>query len=138
MPKMDPQMKNNIIIAAVALLVGATASKFLFPTIQEKIVEKQVEVIQKDIVTETKEIVRPDGTKEIITVVTDKSQEKKESLKVTAIAKSNYHVSVAALTPNVKDIYYQIQVEKRVLGDIHVGLLANTNGSYGLSLGYEF
>ena len=131
-------MKNNIIIGLVCLLVGGFASKMLFPTIKEKIVEKEVEVIKKDIVTEIREIVKPDGTKEVVTVVTDKSQEKKESSKVIAISKPEYHISVAALTPNVKDIYYQLQIEKRVLGNIHVGVLANTNEQFGIAIGYEF
>lgn len=131
-------MKNYIIVGIICLLAGGLASKFLFPTIKEKIVEKEVEVIKKDIVTEIREIVKPDGTKEIVTVVTDKSQEKKETSKVTAISKPEYHVSISALTPNVKDIYYQLQVEKRVLGNIHIGVLANTNQQFGLAIGYEF
>lgn len=131
-------MKNNIIIGLICLLAGGLAGKLLFPTIQEKIVEKQVEVIQKDIVTETKEITKPDGTKEIITIITDKSQEKKESSKVVLISKPDWHLSVAAISPNVKDIHYQIQIERRVLGNIHIGLLANTNKEIGAVIGYEF
>lgn len=131
-------MKNYIIVGFVCLLIGGTASKFLFPTIQEKIVEVEIEVIKRDVVTEVREIVKPDGSKEIVTIIKDKSQEKKESSKVVTIAKSEWHVSAAALTPNTKDIYYQVQIERRVLGNIHVGVLANTNSAYGISIGYEF
>lgn len=131
-------MKNNIIIAVVFLLIGGTASKWLFPTIKEKIVEKEVEVIKRDVVTEIREITKPDGSKETVTVVIDKSQEKKESSKTVTIAKSEWHASISTLTPNVKDIYYQVQVERRVLGNIYVGALANTKGSYGISIGMDF
>jgi len=131
-------MKNNIIIAVVFLLLGGAASKFLFPTIKEKIVEKEVEVIKKDIQTIIKEIIRPDGTKEIVTVVVDKSQEKKESSRTTIIAKEEWHASLAATSSNLKDIHYQIQIERRIIGNIHIGALVSTQGSYGLAIGYSF
>lgn len=129
-------MKNYIIVAAIALITGALGAKFFFPTIKEKIVEKEVEVIKKDVVTEIREVIKKDGTKEIVTVVTDRSQEKKETNKTVAIAKSEWHVSAAAI--GLKDSYYQLQVERRVLGELHVGALATTEGKIGLTIGMSF
>lgn len=129
-------MKNYIIVAAIAFITGAVGVKFLFPTVQEKIVEKQVDVIQKDTVTEVREVTKPDGSRETITVIVDKSKEKKESSKVIAIAKPDWHLSVAAV--GLKDRYYQLQLERRVIGEIHVGVLANTKKEIGLTIGMSF
>ncbi len=134
----DGIMKNNIIIGLSCLLIGALSVKFFFPTIQEKIVEKEVQVVSKDIKTEIREIVKPDGTKETVTVIVDKSKEKTESSKVVTVSKPDWHISASVLTPNTKDYFYQAQIERRVLGNIHVGIVANTQGQFGLAVGYEF
>ncbi len=131
-------MKNYIIVATIAFITGAVGVKFLFPTIKEKTVEVEKEVVRKDIVTEIREVIKKDGTKEIVTVIVDKSKEQKESSKTQIISKDEWHISVAALTPNTKDIFYQVQVERRIIGDIHLGVLANTNNQYGISLGMSF
>ena len=119
-------------------LLSSVTSKFLFPTIKERTVEIEKESTQKDVQTIVKEIIKADGSKEIITTIVDKSKENKESVKTVTISKSDWHASIAALTPNVKDIYYQVHVERRVLGDIYVGGLINTNKQFGISVGMEF
>jgi dsRNA-specific ribonuclease len=131
-------MKNYIIVAAISLLIGAIGVKFLFPTIKEKIVEKEVEVIKKDVQTVIKEIIKPDGTKEIVTVVTDKSQEKKESSKVTTVSKPDWNIGLGTGIDKNKDEYYLALVQRRVIGELFVGAMATTKKDLGVVISYSF
>lgn len=133
-------MKTVAITAALALLLGIGLGSQLFPKTKTEIVETEKEVIKKDVVTVVKEIIRPDGSKEVVTTTTDKSKEKKSSSSTTKVLASNYHVSLKAETGNIKfsELVYSVQVEKRIIGDLFIGASISTNKQVGLSLGIEF
>ena len=62
-------MKNILITAAIALVIGLGLGSQLLPKVKIETKEIEKEVIVKDIVTVTKIITKPDGTKEeVITV----------------------------------------------------------------------
>lgn len=133
-------MKSVLITAAISLLIGLGLGSQLFPKVESKTVEVQTERVVKDVVTVIKVITRPDGSKEEVTTTTDKSKEAKNS-KSSAIvaAKADWHVSIsAAKTLTEPEISYTIMAEKRVLGNIFVGVSANTNKQIGVSVGLEF
>ena len=129
-------MKNTIIALTVGLLLGAGAGTFLFPQTKEKQVE--VEKVVKDVVTVTKIITRPDGSKEEVITVVDKTKENKTNT-ITKKA-ANWHVSASAkskLWPVQIDTY-TIQVEKRIIGDLFLGVTGSTDKTVGLTIGMEF
>ena len=61
----------TIVVAALAV----SATKRLWPTIDTKVTVQEKEVIRKDVQTVIKEVVKPDGTKETVTTIVDKSKE---------------------------------------------------------------
>jgi len=129
-------MKNTLIALTVGLLLGAGAGTFLFPQIKEKQVE--VEKIVKDVITVTRVITKPDGTKEEVTTITDKTKENKTNT-VTKKA-SNWHASVGAKSKidRLEIDTYTVQVEKRIIGDLFLGITGSTDKTVGLTVGLEF
>lgn len=133
-------MKLTIITGTICLLLGAGLGTFLFPQIKEKQVEVQKEVLVKDVVTITKIVTRPDGSKEEVITVTDKSKENKQSTNTVTKKASNWHASVGAKSKIDKlgiDVY-TIQIEKRILGDLFIGVTGSTDKTVGITVGMEF
>lgn len=131
-------MKTSIIIAIVGILVGFGIGTQLFPSVKEKTVEVEKEVIRKDIQTVVKVVTRPDGSREEVTTIVDHSKENKEYSNTKTVAKANWHISASANKGLDTDIYYAVQAEKRILGDIFVGGNISTNKTIGVSVGIEF
>jgi len=132
---------NYVITAIISILIGFGIGTQLFPKVETKTVTVDREVIKKDIVTQIKVITKPDGTKEEVTLITDKSNQVNLTKNISKVlAKSNYHVSVSGKTNDLKfsEITYTLSVEKRVLGDIFLGLTLDTNKSAGVVLGMEW
>lgn len=133
-------MKNTIIALIVGLLLGGGLGTFLFPQTKEKIVEVEKEVVVKDVVTVTKVITRPDGTKEELVTVTDKTKENKTATSTKTVAKSTWHASIGAKSKidRLQIDIYTVQVEKRIIGDLFLGVTGSTDKTVGLTVGLEF
>lgn len=132
-------MKNITITAIVALLVGFGLGSQLLPSVKEKVVEVQTERVIKDIVTVTKVITRPDGTKEEVTTTTDKTKENKQASSSKITTKPDWHVSInGSRKLNDTTLSYGIQVERRILGDVFLGGTVNSRKEVGLSIGVSF
>lgn len=136
-------MKNLIICAAIALLVGFGLGSQLMPKIEIKETQVEKEKIVKDVVTVTKIITKPDGSKEEVIVVTDKTKENKESkFEKLVAAKSQWHISVSAASSLSKldaaNLIYTVQAERRILGDLFLGAKVSTDKQIGLAVGIEF
>jgi xanthosine utilization system XapX-like protein len=132
-------MKNSIIIAVVGILVGFGLGTKIFPTIKEKTVEVQVDKVVKDVQTVIKVVTRPDGTKEEITTIVDRTKENKEYSNTKTVSKNDWHISAnAGRSFSDSNIIYGIQVERRVLGDVYLGALATTDKRVGISVGIDF
>ena len=125
-------------LVIIAVSVGVT--KRLWPTIDSQIKIEEKEVIKKDVQTIIKEIIRPDGTKETQTVIVDHSKESStKTLEQTITKKNDWYVAAGAET-KLSDLVpvYKLEVNRRVLGDIFVGATANTQGTVGLQVGFQF
>lgn len=129
-------------VAIAVLLVGGLGyafGRYLQPP-EIKQVTKEVEVIKKDVHTVIKEIERPDGTKERVTIIEDKSSESSKKTSQTEISnvkpqwKAQGLVGISARDP----MFYGADVERRILGPVFVGLWANTNKEIGASFSIEF
>jgi hypothetical protein len=128
-------MKNYIITGCVCILLGLAAGSQLFPKVKEKTVE--VEKIVKDIQTVTRIITKPDGTKEELITIVDRSKESKTNTKV--IAATNWHISIkGSRTISDPTLVYGLQVERRIIGDLYLGASINTDKQIGATIGVSF
>jgi len=148
-------------LSKIILVILALASTFAFgrisaPTktvteIKTVEVEKKVDNSQKDEhkTTHRKEIVKPDGSKEIDTTVTDDSSTKKKEVvddsknsdsKVT-VEYVGGNLSISALVgftiPGVAPVYGG-HIQGRILGPFTTGIWGLSNGVVGVSFGLVF
>lgn len=124
-------------------------------------VEKKVSVSDKDKKekrhkkTEKKEVTKPDGTKEVITIITD-DKTSEQSYKETQVSSnekttdekkevtkssSRTHLSALAgidVTKPSKGLTYGLHVSREILGPISIGIFGFTNGTAGCSIGLSF
>lgn len=106
-----------------------------------EVVEK--EVVRNNVVTVTKEVTRPDGSKEIVTTSTDKTVSKAESDAKTVPTQPQWHLSASAVMADKPDFgaykpVYGLQIEKQFLGPISLGLRVQTDKQIGAVIGYTF
>lgn len=134
----------KLVIAGLVLLaVGTGIGRYLTPAkVEEKVVEKVVEKEKKDIHTITRIVERPDGTKETTIEHTDKSTntiatDKSKELKVDG--RPDWKVSVGTgYDFKKKEQLYIGTIERRILGNISVGVFGTTNQQAGINVGIEF
>lgn len=132
--------KYSLILLVIVAVVSAGVTRYFFPQIEYKNVEITKEVTKTDVKTIVKEVVRPDGTKETITETTDKSVKHETSKNETLLmAKKQWMVDVGArkMLEN-SDMFYDLQVQRRILGPFFAGVKASTDKSIGVSIGMEF
>lgn len=126
-------------IVVAALAVGAT--KRLWPTIDTKVTVQEKEVIRKDVQTVIKEVVKPDGTKETVTTIVDKSKESSIKKSEEIVMKKNDWFVAAGAEMRLNDLQnpvYKIEANRRILGDIYLGGTVNTQGAVGIQIGFSF
>lgn len=132
--------RNVLILLIVAVVVSAGLTRYYFPKVEYKNVEVTKEVVRNDIKTIVKTIERPDGTKETISETTDKSIKKETNSKEITIASKNQWIFDIGARMNVsdRDIVYDLQVQRRIVGPFFAGLKASTDKTIGVSIGMEF
>lgn len=134
-------MRNYLIAGGV--LVLACFLSFQYGKSKAKTITKveQVETVKTkiDTVTVVKEIKQPDGTIVKETTVTDKSVINSKSELKVEVAKNKNQISLGT-TYNFKDKtqVYDLIYERRMLGDVWLGVKGSTNGSVGVQVGIEF
>lgn len=132
-------MRNYIITGLVCLVIGVLAGSALFPKVKEKTVETEVERVVKDVQTVIKVVTRPDGTKEEVTTIIDKSKQSTDKTSTKIIAKNDWHISASgSRTFTDSSMTYTLQVERRIIGDVFLGASVNSEKQVGLTLGLEF
>ena len=106
---------------------------------------KTITVVQHDTVTVTKEITKPDGTKEVDTTVTDKDKDTTDSSMKESASESITNVkpqwkAQALYGYNVTELrpVYGANIERRIIGPISAGLWGNTDHALGVSVSIEF
>lgn len=142
-------MIDNVKVFTVSLLVvlviGYALGRYVQPArveTKEVIKTEQVEVVHHDVQTIVKEVVRPDGTKETETVITDHTQDVTQSetehttQKTTDNFKPDWVVS-ATSTISVQPTYGAM-VQRRILGSVFLGTSVNTARELTVNLGVEF
>lgn len=98
-----------------------------------QLVEK--EVIKRDIQTVVKEVVRPDGTKETVTTIIDKSKESSAKQILLSPPAKNW---VVGAYYRVNEPTYALNVNYRLVGPVYLGGLLDLNKNVYLGLSLEF
>ncbi len=136
---MNIALRNGILLVLIIAIIGGFLH-YYSGQVSEKTEVVNKDTIKKDVVTVTKEIVKPDGTKETTTVTTDTSTEKKSEKDITtSAAKSQWLVAVGVnRTIDTPDLIYNLHVQRRILGPLFVGANVDTRKTVGVSIGMEF
>lgn len=142
-------------LAGLACLISYSAGRFTSPakveTIEvERVVYKDrvVKDTEKDVTTKTKETTLPDGTKIKETTKEDKSKSKseRESSAASEIIKEmktenrpNWRVAgiYSPALPN-QETTYGLTIERRIVGEVFLGVTASTDKTVGLVLSFGF
>lgn len=131
-------LKTYFISVVLFAGLGYGVGRYLQPA-EIRIEEK--ERIKKDVVTIVKEVIKKDGSKEIVTIIEDKTVVDKSKSETVKNAKPQWKVigviknDISHLT-NKPD--YGIVVERRILGPVFLGAYADTKSNVGVSVGFEF
>lgn len=128
---------RGVIALLVALAIGYSLGRYLQPP-EIRIEEREV-TIHHDTVTTIREIVHVDGSKEIVTIIDDKTKEESTTKTETSTMRPQWLVTAGFNPKCVTTGYlYEVSVSRRVLGPIMVGVFANTDKNIGLNVGLEF
>lgn len=124
-------MHNLKLICSTAIIVAILTfglTRYFFPKVEQK------EVIKYQTRTKTRTVIQKDGT----TIIEKDEAANYSKLKETTV-KPQWNVSASIMAPNFgADQIYGLQVQRRILGPFYVGINANTEQQFGLSLGMEF
>jgi hypothetical protein len=132
-------VRNYIITGLVCLVIGVLAGSALFPKVKEKTVETEVERVVKDVQTVIKVVTRPDGTKEEVTTIIDKSKQSTDKTSTKIIAKNDWHISASgSRTFTDSSMTYTLQVERRIIGDVFLGASVDSEKQVGLVVGIDW
>lgn len=138
---MEMNLKTLGIYTLVVAALAVAATKKFYPTIDTKVTVQEKEVIRKDVQTVIKEIVKPDGSKETVTTIVDKSKESSVKKSEEIVMKKNDWFVAAGAEARLNDLnnpVYKIEANRRILGDIYVGGTVNTQGAVGVQIGFSF
>lgn len=136
--------KYVIILMIVVAAASAGLTRYYFPQVEFKNTETVKEVVRNDVRTIVKEVTRPDGSKEVVTEIVDKSTKKETSTSETLIVKKPqwmFDIGARANLDNVSNrdtFVYDLQVQRRILGPFFLGGKVATDKSVGISIGMEF
>lgn len=128
---------KNLAIATIVALIAGIGIGYKAKTPQIETVVK--EVIKEHVVVKTKIVQSPDGT----TVTESERVEDKDtavdmSVKAPIKDNSRWHVSIDVSSGIDLKARYGLQVERKVMGPISVGVRATTRGELGVVLGIRF
>lgn len=138
---MEIQSKYLILGLGVSLAAGALIQRQWDSKEIERAISEQKTITKNRIITVTKEITRPDGTKETDTTTTDNSIKKEIEKTIQEVSKSRgaiWMVSAGAAIGTDLMPSYKAQIDRQILGPIWVGIYATTHKEAGLSLGVQF
>lgn len=131
--------RNVVILMVLVAAASAGITRYYFPQLEFKNTETVKEVVRNDVRTIVKEVTRPDGTKETVTETTDKSVKKESSTSETIIsAKPQWMFDIGARANSSREIFYDLQVQRRIAGPFFLGAKASTDKTIGVSIGMEF
>lgn len=131
-----------VIVAVVSGLGSFYITKSFFPRIETKEVQVEKEIVRTDVKTITKVIERPDGTKETVQEVIDKSVSQETKVKESVVVKKDKwkaDLGVRAKVSDIQNPVYDLTISRRILETpFFGGIKISTDKSIGLNIGIEF
>lgn len=135
-----------LLIAIIIFIAGFFTAKKVSPTIKTETVEKEVErvVVKKDIKIITRtirdgQVVEEKEERDNSVITKDSLDEKKSTATANLIKETQWHVSIATnKLSNLDKAKYNLQIERRILGNLYLGANVNTANEYMLSIGMGF
>ncbi len=134
-------MQNKTVAGIVLITAVASASLALYlrPPLT-KTVEVSKDVLRTDIRTVIQHKESPNGTKETATTIIDNSQRTVQASKSTQIVTKRDWLVGASIATDFGSFQpvYGVLVNRRILGPVFAGLIANTQSELGLVVSFEF
>ena len=146
--------KKNIINIVVTAIIFTSLTYYFSPKkVEIKEVEKIVEVKGETKIIYKEKIkkitTKPDGTiieeeveKDLVKEeVVEEKQKLDLKLKTVTPAKKNWSASVGVMNPilnNGTDQEFYLQVNRKIVGNLLIGVILTSNKSYGVGLGFNF
>lgn len=125
-------IKTMFLAGVLCIGIGAVlGAKLTKPTSQVEIRE----LLKDRIVTVTREVSKPDGTR-ITETIKEELKKVEKSTAVSVVEKQDW--AVQALYGIAPEPYYGVGIYRRVLGDLYVGGTLNTREEAAVSLLYTF
>ena len=119
------------------LLVALISAILTFKLLPPKIEEKTVTEVKERVITRTRILERPDGTKE--TIIDEKRDTDSKSLKVTTDGADTAIWLSQSLSGEYKgETVYTLGVTKKLLGRLSGGLYGRSDKEVGVILSYSF
>lgn len=139
---METPPKLLIIGALASAIAGAAVDRYFNSREVVKTVTVDHDVIQYKIVTQTHEVIAPDGSKVIDSTVTDNTTEQKSIIQTIVDKKAAEQpqwlvAAGAGLNANRVRIY-SLSVDRKILGPVSIGAYGATDSELGLRLGVSF
>lgn len=115
--------KNLAIYSIILIATTAGVTRWAWPVVQKETKIEEKEVVKTRIVTQVREVVKPDGTTVRDTVITDNSEETRRRVeRQVERVLHNWVVGVGATTGYDKlEPTYTLDVSRRILGPFFVG-----------------
>jgi len=132
------QIKNVFFACLVSMALGAAGALYLRPNL-ERTVEVTKDVFKTDVKTVIHYKERPDGTKESVTTIIDNSKQTSSTSNTQEKpVQKNWLVGASVASKWDLQPIYGVQVNRRILGPVYIGLTANTQAELGLVVALEF
>lgn len=93
------------------------------------------EVIKRDVETRIVEVVKPDGSKEVQTIIIDKSKESSTAKTPVLVPKPDW---VVGAYYRINDPTYALSISRRILGPFSASAFGDLRGNLYLGVSVEF
>lgn len=132
--------KQTLSVFVAGLLIGGGLIWQFARRVDTRIQVQEKIVTQNDVKTITRTVERPDGTKEILQTVVDRSQQASTTkVDIQKTKRPDWLVGVSAGSQLSRlDAIYGASVDRRILGPVFGGIYGRTDGEFGLSVRLEF
>ncbi len=133
-------LKQVSVLCLIVAVLSAAVTRYYFPQIQTKTVEVTKEVVKTDVRTVVHTVTSPNGTVDSTTTVIDHSTKTETEHKTSVtMAEKNWNVSgFIESNFHLEAPSYGVHIQRKVLGPLSLGVLTNTKGDVGLSIGVTF
>lgn len=123
-------------LLALLLLVGTHGLAYWYGYNKpQNVITEVKEVIKRDVKTRIVEVVKPDGSKQTVTNIIDKSKEGRNKRISTSASRADWLVGAYY---KVNEPAYAISLSRRVLGPVYLSAFADTTKAFYFGLAVEF